>query len=89
MDLEHERNINNITCEDLYTSPTKKKEAKAINNLVYHDSDEHTDTISDLSKHVDASNKPITDTHIVDIIRNLSFGVLSVKPAIIGVGTIG
>ena len=26
LDLEHERNINNITCEDVYTSPMKKKE---------------------------------------------------------------
>ena len=28
LDLEHECNINNITCEDVYTSPMKKKEAK-------------------------------------------------------------
>ena len=28
LDLEHERNINSITCEDVYTSPMKKKEAK-------------------------------------------------------------
>ena len=33
-DLEHKRNINNITCENVYTSPMKKKEAKAINNSV-------------------------------------------------------
>ena len=32
LDLEHERKINNITCEDVYTSPIKKKEAKAIND---------------------------------------------------------
>ena len=64
LDLEHERNINNITCEDLYTSPMKKKEAKTIDNLVYHELDEHVDKISDSSKQVDASNKPITDSHI-------------------------
>ena len=34
LDLEHERNINNITREDVYTSPMKKKEAKKIDNSV-------------------------------------------------------
>ena len=29
--IEQERNINNIICEDIYTSPIKKKEAKTIN----------------------------------------------------------
>ena len=51
--------------------------------------DEHTDTISDSSKQVDASNKPITGTRIVNRVSNLSVGVVSVKPAIIGVGIIG
>ena len=58
LNLEHERNINNITCADVYTSPMKKKEAKAIIDSVYYDSDEHTDTISYSSKQVDASNEP-------------------------------
>ena len=89
MELEHERNINNITCEYVYTSPTKKKEANAINYLVYYESDEHADTIIDSSKQVDASNKPITDTHIVEEINHLSVVVVSVKPAVIGVGIIG
>ena len=80
LDLEHERNINNITCEDIYTSPMKKKEAKKINNLVYYESYEHADTISDSSKQVDASNEPITDTHIVEGINNLSVEVVSVDP---------
>ena len=53
----------------------KKKEAKKIDYSVYHESDEHTDTISDSSKKVDASKKPITDTHIFDRVRNLSVGV--------------
>ena len=52
-------------------SPTKKKETKTIEDLVYHELDEHTDTISDSSKQVDASNKPITDTHMVEGINNL------------------
>ena len=34
LDLEYECNINNITCEDVYTLPMKKKEAKTINGLV-------------------------------------------------------
>ena len=89
LDLEHECNFNNITCEDVYMSPMKNKEAKTIDNSVYHELDEHTDTISDSSKQVDASNKPITGTHIVEKINNLSVGVVSVDPAVIGVGIIG
>ena len=67
----------------------KKKKAKTINDLVYHESDEHADKISDSSKQVDASSKPITETHIVKGINNLSVGVVSVKPSVIGVGIIG
>ena len=55
LDLEHERNINNITSEDVYTSPMKKKETKTIDDSVYHESDDHVDTISDSSKQVEAS----------------------------------
>ena len=89
VDLEHERNINNITCEDVYMSPMKKKEAKTIKDSVYHEPDGHADKISDSSKQVDASNKPITDTHIADRVHNLSVGVVSVDPAVIGFRTIG
>ena len=67
----------------------KKKDVSTINNSVYYESDEHVDTISDSIKQVDVSNEPITDTHIVDRINNLSVGVVSVKPAVIGVGIIG
>ena len=67
----------------------KKKEAKTINDSVYYESDEHTDTISDSSKQVDASNKPIKYTHIVKGINNLSVGIVYVDPAVIGVGIIG
>ena len=56
LDLEHEHNINNITCEYIYTYPMKKKEAKSIDDSVYHESDEHADKIGDSSKQVDASN---------------------------------
>ena len=42
-----------------------------------------------MSKQVDASNKPIRDTHIVEGVNNLSVGIVSVKPDVIGVGIIG
>ena len=67
----------------------KKKEAKKISDLVYYEPDEHAYTISDSNKQVDASNEPITDTHIVEVINNLSVGIVSVEPAVIVVGIIG
>ena len=89
LNVEHERNINNISCDDLYQSPMKKKDVSTINDLVNYESDEHVDTISDSSKQVDASYEPIKDTHIFDGINNLSVGVICVNPAVIGVGIIG
>ena len=88
LDLEHERNMNNITNEDFYISPIEKKETKTINDSVNFVSDEHTDTISDLSKQVDASNKLITVTYIVEGVNNLSVGIVSAEPAVIRVGII-
>ena len=67
----------------------KNKDVSTINDLVYYESDEHADTISDSSKPFDASNKPITDTHIVEGIDNLPVRVVSFEPAVIGVGIIG
>ena len=67
----------------------KKKEVSTINDSVYYESGEHVDTISDSSKPVDASNKPITDTHIVEGIHNLSVGIVSVYSAVIRVRIIG
>ena len=67
----------------------KRKKVSTMNDLVYYESDEHADTISDSSKQVDASNEPITDTHIVEVINNLLVGVVSVDPAVIRVGIIG
>ena len=89
VDAEHECNINNIINGDVYTYPMKEEKVSTINTSVYYESDEHADTISDSSKHVDASNKPITDTHIVNRVRNLSVGILSVDPAVVGVIIIG
>ena len=81
--------VNNISCDDLYPSPVKNKDVSTINDSVYYESDEHADTISDSSKLVDASNKPITYTHIIKGINNLSAGIVSVKPSVIGFGIIG
>ena len=67
----------------------KNKDVSTINNSVYYESDDHVDTISDSSKQVDASNDPIKDTHIVNIINNLSVGVVSVEPSLIRVRIIG
>ena len=47
LDLEHERNIKNISCDNEYTSPMKKNDVSTINDSVYYESDEHADTISD------------------------------------------
>ena len=81
----HERNINDMTQLDEYKLPRKNKDASTINDSEYHNSDEHEDEISDLSKHVEASKEPITDTHV----HNTSVGIVSVKPAAIEVGIIG
>ena len=67
----------------------KKKDVSTISNSVYNEINEHIDTISDSSKQVDARNEPIKETHIVDGINNLLVGVVSVKPAVIGIGIIG
>ena len=53
---EHERNINKISCDDLYQSPKKKKDVSTIKYSVYYELDEHADRISDSRKQVDASN---------------------------------
>ena len=47
MNLEHEHNINNISGDDVYTSPMKKKDVSTIKDSVYYELDEHIDTISD------------------------------------------
>ena len=53
---EHEHDINNISCDDLYQYPTKKKDVSTINDSLYYESDEHADTISDSSKQFGVSN---------------------------------
>ena len=83
LNLEHERNINNISGDNEYTSPMKKKDISTINDLVYYESNEHADKISDSSKTVDASNELITNTQIVKGIKNLSVRIVSVEPAVI------
>ena len=88
-DVEHERNINNITCNYSYQSPMKNKYVSTINNSVYYESDEKVDMISDSNKQVHPRNNPITETHIVDRVRNLSVGVGLFKPAVVIGGRIG
>ena len=83
MNVEHEHKINNITCDDLYQSPMKKKDVSTINNSVYNESDEHVDTISDSSKHIDARNDPIKETNIINRVSTLSIGVRTLDPAVI------
>ena len=82
-DAEHERKINDITCDDSYQSPMKKKDVSTMKNSVYYESDENVDTISDYSKQVDPRNDPITETHIFDRVSNLSVGVRLFEPAVV------
>ena len=85
----HERNILDMTQVDDYKSPWKNKYASTINDSAYYESDENEVEISDSSKHVEASKEPITDTHIVDRVRDLSVGTTSVDSAVVGVRIIG
>ena len=47
---QFERNYNKIICDTSYQSPIIKRDVLTINDLVYCESDEHVDTISDSSK---------------------------------------
>ena len=85
MNKENEHNINNITCNDLYQSPMKKKDVSKINDSVYNDLDEHVDTTSDSRKQVDARNYPIKETHIVNGVSTLSTEFGSLDPDFIGI----
>ena len=49
-DAEHERNINDITCNDSYQSPMNNKDVSTINDSIYYESDEHVDTIHNSEK---------------------------------------
>ena len=37
LNVEHKRNINNISCDDVYTSPMKNKYVSTINDSVYYE----------------------------------------------------
>ena len=67
----------------------KEKDVSTINDSVYHELDEHVDTINDSKKQVDPKNYPIAETHIVDRVRSLSVGVRLFKPAVVIGGSIG
>ena len=72
---EFERNYNEVACNTSYQSLILNKDVFKINDLVYYESDELIDTISDSKKQVDVRNNPIKETHIVDRVRNLSVRV--------------
>ena len=78
-----------MTQVDEYMSPGENKYASAINDSAYYESDEHKVEISDSSKQVEASKESITNTNIVDRVRNLSVGTNIVDPAVIRFGIIG
>ena len=61
------------------------KDASTIDDSAYYKSDEREVEIRDLSKQVEASKEPITDTHV----RNTSVGIVGVNPAALGVVIIG
>ena len=85
----HERYINDMTQVDEYKSTRKNKDASTINNSAYYESDEQEVEISDSIEQVEASKEPITDTHSIDRVRNLSDGVVSVESDMTGFGIIG
>ena len=89
MDIEYERNIINITCDDSYQSPMKKKYVSTIKDSVYYELDEHVDTISDSRKQVGPINDPIAETHIVNRFCTLSVRVGLFEPAVVVGGRIG
>ena len=85
MNVENERNINNITCDDLYQYSIKKKDVSTINYPVYNELVEHADKIIDTIKQVDVRNDPIKETRIVEGVSNLSTGVGYLEPSVIGI----
>ena len=87
-DVEKERNINDITCDNSYQSPKKNKDVSTINDSIYYELDEQVYTISDSNKEVDPRNDPMAETQIFVRVRNLSVKVGLFEPAVIG-GCIG
>ena len=59
-DAENEHNINDITCDDLYQSPMKKKDESIINSSVYYELDKQVHTISDSNKKIDPRRDTMT-----------------------------
>ena len=78
-----------MTQVDDYKSPWKDKDATTVNDSAYTFLNSFNDEISDSSEQVEASKEPITDTHIVHRVCNLSDGTISVEPDVTGVGIIG
>ena len=59
MHIYQERNINNITRDDLYQSPMKNKDVSTISDSIYNESDECVDTIIDTIKQVNVRKDQI------------------------------
>ena len=69
-EAEFERNYNEITCDTSYQSPILKKDVLKINELVYYESNEHVDTISDSSKQVSAKVRILVNNSLVGALYN-------------------
>ena len=74
-DAEHERNINEISCNNSFQYYMQNKDVTTINYSVYYESDEQVDTISDSNKQVDPRRDPMAETHIVNRVLKLSVRV--------------
>ena len=61
MGTEHERNINEITCNTSFQSPIQNKDVSKINYSVYYESDKQIDTISYSNKQVYSRSDPMAE----------------------------
>ena len=82
LNLEHERNINNISCDNEYTSPMKKEKVSTINYSVYYESDEHTDTKKfQANRWMQVMSQSQTLTLSKELITYQSESYLSIQPS--------
>ena len=63
-EVEHERNILDMTKVDDYKSPWKYKDETTVNDLAYTFLISYDDEISDSDKIDEASKEPIKDTRV-------------------------
>ena len=84
-EVDHERNMLDMTQVDDYKSPWKYKDASTVNDSAVTFLNEYEDDISDSDKKVEASKEPIKDTHVHDT----SVGTTHVDSVVTGVIIIG